>query len=196
MESFVSKRDRIIASAIDIICESGLSSLTMKSLSARENMDDGTLYKFFADIDEVLNEVVSQYARYDKMIRSTIKNKQGTYIEKLRAYLDAYATYYENYYAISILMLHYEEFLHMTSTRDVISLCVSERLDFVGGLLQEAMNAGEIKKVMSPEGLAMDLTGILMSHTFNRRIVNHKQSFKEELLGNLDAIIDLLTIKD
>lgn len=108
-ESFVSRKDRIIASAIEIISESGLSALTTNNLASRENIAEETLYKYFGGVDDVLVEVVDFYSRFDKSIQSTIRSKESTYIQKIEDYLDAYATYYDNYYAISTLMLQYEE---------------------------------------------------------------------------------------
>ena len=53
-DSFVSRKDRIIASAIEIISESGLSALTTKNLALKENMSEALMYKYFGGIDEVL----------------------------------------------------------------------------------------------------------------------------------------------
>ena len=55
-DSFVSRKDRIIASAIEIISESGLSALTTKNLALKENMSEALMYKYFGGIDEVLVE--------------------------------------------------------------------------------------------------------------------------------------------
>ena len=72
-ESFVSRKDRIIASAIEIISESGLSSLSPKTLALKENMSESLLYRYFGGIDEVLTEVVEDYAKFDVGIRQTVK---------------------------------------------------------------------------------------------------------------------------
>lgn len=53
-DSFVSRKDRIISSAIEIISESGLSALTTKNLALKENMSETLLYKYFGGINEVL----------------------------------------------------------------------------------------------------------------------------------------------
>ena len=128
-DSFVSRKDRIIASAIEIISESGLSALTTKNLALKENMSEALMYKYFGGIDEVLVEVVETYSKFDKGIRQTVQAKDATYVEKLIDYLEAYATYYDNYYAISTLMLQYEELLHIVETRERIAWCITERLD-------------------------------------------------------------------
>ena len=45
--NFVNRKDRIIASAIEIISESGLSSLNTKTLAMKENMSESLLYRYF-----------------------------------------------------------------------------------------------------------------------------------------------------
>ena len=65
-DSFVSRKDRIISSAIEIISESGLSALTTKNLALKENMSETLLYKYFGGINEVLIEVVETYSKFDK----------------------------------------------------------------------------------------------------------------------------------
>lgn len=195
-DSYVSRRDRIIASAIEIVSDSGLSALTTRNLALKENMSEALLYKYFGGIDEVLVEVVDYYAKFDKGIRSTIVTKEGSYIEKLRAYLEAYATYYDNYYAISTLMLQYEELLHNADTREKIAWCISERLNFMEELFKGAIKEKEIVDILSPNELANNLTGITMSQILSRRIVYHKKSFKQEYLENVDKWFMLLKHTD
>lgn len=193
-ESFVSRKDRIIASAIEIISESGLSALTTSNLAVRENIAEETLYKYFGGVDDVLLEVVDFYSRFDKSIQSTIRSKEGTYIQKIKNYLDAYATYYDNYYAISTLMLQYEELLHNMYTRDKIAECITDRLKYIEELFQGAIDSHEITDAFSAWELANNVTGIIMSHTLSRRIVYHKKSFKTELMENIHKWLMLIKV--
>lgn len=194
-DSFVSRKDRIIASAIEIISESGLSALTTKNLALKENMSEALLYKYFGGIDEVLVEVVDTYSKFDKQIRQTVQGKDASNIEKLMDYLDAYATYYDNYYAISTLMLQYEELLHIVETREKIAWCITERLSFIEGLFQKAMDEGEICDTFTATVLANNVTGIAMSHILERRIFYRKKTFKEDFMDNIRKWIDMLRIK-
>ena len=193
-ESFVSRKDRIIASAIEIISESGLSALTTNNLASRENIAEETLYKYFGGVDDVLVEVVDFYSRFDKNIQSTIRSKESTYIQKIEDYLDAYATYYDNYYAISTLMLQYEELLHNMYTRDKIAECITERLRYIEELFQGAIDNHEITDTFSAWELANNVTGIIMSHTLSRRIIYHKKSFKTELMENIHKWLMIIKV--
>ena len=57
-ENFVSRKYRIVSSAIDLISELGLSALTTHNLAEKENTSEALMYKYFSGIDEVLVEVV------------------------------------------------------------------------------------------------------------------------------------------
>ncbi|MGN0389326.1 MAG: TetR/AcrR family transcriptional regulator [Wujia sp.] len=194
-DSFVSRKDRIIASAIEIISESGLAALTTKNLALKENMSDALLYKYFGGINEVLVEVVETYSKFDKGIRQTVQSKNISNVDKLIEYFDAYATYYDSYYAISTLMLQYEELLHIVETREKIAWCITERLAFLEGLFQKAIDEKEISDTMSASVLANNATGMVMSHILERRISYHKKSFKDEYMDNFRKWMDLLRIK-
>lgn len=193
-DSFVSRKDRIIASAIDIISELGLSALTTKNLALRENMSEALLYKYFGGIDEVLVEVVHYYSKYDESIRHTVGSKDISNTDKLTEYVMTYATYYDNYYAMATLMLQYEELLHNVETRDHIAWCIMERRKFVLALFQGAIDNKEIKDVFSADELADTLQGIIMAKVLSRRISYHKHTFKQELIANLVKWFDFIKI--
>ncbi len=193
-DSFVSRKDRIIASAIEIISDSGLSALTTRNLALKENMSEALLYKYFGGINEVLVEVVDYYFKFDKGIRHTVKAKDGTNMQKLVDYFEAYATYYDNYYAISTLMLQYEELLHNIDTRDKVSWYLSERMSFIEDLFKNAIDSKEIIDKFTAEELASNVTGVMMAHILSRRITYHKKTFKQELMGNLQKWFELIKI--
>lgn len=191
-ENFVSRKYRIVSSAIELISELGLSALTTHNLSLKENTSEALMYKYFSGIDEVLTEVVDYYSSFDDGIRNTVSAKDISNVEKLRTYFNDYATYYDNYYALSTLMLQYEELLHNVNTRDKISLCITQRRNFVEELFRKAIEEGEIVDTFTPYELANNATGMLTTHILDRRITYHKKTFKQEFMENLDKWLDLL----
>ena len=193
-DNFISRKYRIVSSAIDLISESGLSALTTHNLAMKENTSEALMYKYFGSINEVLIEVVESYSNFDEGIRSTVRSKQTTYVNKLKEYFGAYATYYDNYYAIATIMLQYEELLHNIDTRERIASCIKKRMDFLEELFSGAINNGEIIDLFTPYELANNITGITMSHILSRRIEFRKKSFKQEFLDNINKWFDLLKV--
>ena len=109
-------------------------------------------------------------------------------------YLEAYATYYDNYYAISTLMLQYEELLHNVDTREKIAWCITERMSFLEDLFKEAILNREIIDVFTPEELANNVTGVIMSRILCRRIAYHKKTFKQEFMDNINKWLNLIKL--
>ena len=73
-EDFISVQDRIISSAIDLISEAGLGSLSFDNISMRINLSGAMIYKYYSDTNELLVDVVKTYFKFDHGIFRTISS--------------------------------------------------------------------------------------------------------------------------
>lgn len=193
-DSYISNRDKIVASAIELIGDLGLHALTPKNLARKQNISDTSIYKYFGGIDEVLIAVVNEYAAFDINIQRTVDHLDGSYIDKIRYYADTYATYYDNYIGMGAIMLHYEELLHMSETREIISECMLKRNDFVCSLFQGAIENKEIRPVFTPKELTLVFNGLFTEGLLERRNQYSRKSFRvemKEMIGHLEKILRL-----
>lgn len=193
-DSYISNRDKIVASAIELIEDLGLHALTPKNLARKQNISDTLIYKYFGGIDEVLIAVVNEYAAFDINIQRTVDHLDGSYIDKIRYYADTYATYYDNYIGMGAIMLHYEELLHMSETREIISECMLKRNDFVCSLFQGAIENKEIRPVFTPKELTLVFNGLFTEGLLERRNQYSRKSFRvemKEMIGHLEKILRL-----
>lgn len=193
-DSYISNRDKIVASAIELIGDLGLHALTPKNLARKQNISDTLIYKYFGGIDEVLIAVVNEYAAFDINIQRTVDHLDGSYIDKIRYYADTYATYYDNYIGMGAIMLHYEELLHMSETREITSECMLKRNDFVCSLFQGAIENKEIRPVFTPKELTLVFNGLFTEGLLERRNQYSRKSFRvemKEMIGHLEKILRL-----
>lgn len=193
-DSYISNRDKIVASAIELIGDLGLHALTPKNLARKQNISDTLIHKYFGGIDEVLIAVVNEYAAFDINIQRTVDHLDGSYIDKIRYYADTYATYYDNYIGMGAIMLHYEELLHMSETREIISECMLKRNDFVCSLFQGAIENKEIRPVFTPKELTLVFNGLFTEGLLERRNQYSRKSFRvemKEMIGHLEKILRL-----
>ena len=181
IEEFISARDRIIAASIDIISDSGLVSLTFPNISFRTNMSEMMIYKCFTNVDEILEEVVSTYFKFDRGIFNTLESKSDSYLKKIDMYIDAYGSYYNSYYSLSSIMLNYEELLHNTKTRELIEQGFVSRREGLEKIFQGALDNGEIIDDFTAEMLADMLLGIFIVCSLNRRVLVRKKTYQEEI---------------
>lgn len=194
--SFVNRKDRIIASAIEIISESGLSSLTTKMLASKEGMSESLLYRYFGGIDEVLVEVVNTYTKFDERMIATISAKNIPHIDKAKEFLTTLSVYYDGYKEIGAIVLNYEEFLHDVNTRDKISHSIEMRTEYVKQEIQAAIDAGEIIDSFTPDELALIFFGTLSRDLLNRRIHNESVSHDKVAESVMDKILNRIRIEN
>lgn len=191
-DSFISRKDRIIASAIEIISESGLTSLSTKTLAMKENMSEALIYKYFGGINEVLIEVVEYFVRFDKVIIKTVQGKDVSNVEKIHEFFETYAIYYDNYMEIASIVLNYEELLHNVGTREIISTCIEERNRFLLQLIGDAIETGEINRTFTAMELKCILMGIIRCQLMDRRTTYHSETLKSEVMESVDKILMLV----
>lgn len=190
--SFINRKDRIIASAIEIINEAGLASLTTKTLAMKENMSESLLYRYFGGIDEVLVEVVDTYTKFDKAMLATIEAKPISHFDKVLEMFRTLSTYYAGYADMAAIVLNYEELLHNVNTRETIARCIETRTGFVRKELQAAIDDKEIKNDFTAEELACIFFGTMERDLLNRRIENENRSHEQvalSILNKLDAML-------
>ena len=192
-ESFISTKDRIISTAIEIISDSGLTSLTTKTISQKANLSEPLLYRFYGDINELLVDVAQYFYRFDKSIRKTIRAKQGSSKDRIQAYVEDYAIYFESYESLSTLMLQYEELLHIPSTREIMVDGARGRREFVAGLFREAIEAGEIRSDVFPEELADLVHGYMHAVCLKRRFEMRKGSFKKDMCRFIEKLLEIIS---
>ena len=193
-EEFISVQDRILTASIDIISDSGLGSLNTKNIARYTGIDEAMLYKYYSNTDEILVDVVEYYFKFDKGIFSTLLSKNISNLEKIRRYLEAYASYYSNYIALSSIMLQYEELLHNPATRDVAMDGINFRISNIRAMFQAAIDNGEIRDDFSSDLLANLISGLISTMVFERRIRNYKQDYKTELIDCYDKMMSFISL--
>lgn len=194
--NFVNRKDRIIASAIEIISESGLSSLNTKTLAMKENMSESLLYRYFGGIEEVLVEVIETYTKFDKSMLATIEAKNISHLDKVLELLRTLGTYYDGYQEMGAIVLNYEELLHNVNTREAIANCIKVRTEFVRQHLKAAMEEGEIRDDFSPEELSNIFMGSLTRDLLNRRIEYDNRSHIQFADSMLERLANILRTKE
>lgn len=192
--NFVNRKDRIIASAIEIISEAGLASLTTKTLAMKENMSESLLYRYFGGIEEVLVEVIDTFTKFDNSIIATVEAKHISHLDKVLEMLKTYSTYYDGYKELAAIVLNYEEFLHNVNTREAVASCINLRTNFIRKELEAAMESGEIIDTFTPEELANLFLGSLDRDLLNRRIEYDNRSHTQIARSIMEKIADMVRL--
>ena len=181
-------------SAVDLISDAGLASLNTKNLSMRVNIPEAMIYKYYGDMNDLMADVATLYFKFDKMVFKTVMSRKDTNVNKIRLYIDAFSSYYENYYSLSTIIIQYEEFLHNTSTRDIVVDGINTRHEFLKDIFNKAIENKEITDSFTGDELANALTGFVMMSTVARRVNYKKRQYRKEIIQYIDKWLTQLEL--
>lgn len=192
MKYFISRKDRIILSAIDIINEMGIQGLSTKELALRQDVNESALYRHFKNKDAIIDGVLDYFSQFDNSIYLSSLKKEGSFREKITEYLKSYLEYYESYPAISSILFLSENLGRDNNAKAKSEEIFNQRIKNLIDFIQESQEKGEMNTDFTPRQLAQLLMGYCNKVILDWRRLNFSYSFKEEATKALDTLLTLL----
>lgn len=181
-KSYLSRRESIILSAIDIIDELGIHGLSTREIARRQDISDAALYKHFKSKKEIILAVIEYYSKFDAGIVGTIQNNNMSPTEGIIFLVKSCAEYYENYPPITAILSLYEYFMHDIIISEKMKRIIDYRSDAIKNLVIEGQKKGNINIKYDPEDLADTIIGISRVIIFKWRVGNYNFSLKERIV--------------
>ncbi|SEP13442.1 TetR/AcrR family transcriptional regulator [Propionispora vibrioides] len=188
-KQFPSRRDKIIVSAIDIIDELGIAGLSTKELAVRQEIAESALYRHFKSKDDILLEILKYFAKFDKLIHTSIRENQAGAKENILFFVKMYAEYYENYPAITAVNYYYTSFLSNPATAEVGQAIYNRRAACFVELIELAQARGEISDYFTSEELGEVLYGYFQASVVAWRMKRYSYSLKARVLTVLEKLL-------
>lgn len=194
--SLLHRREGIIISTIETLNEVGIQNLSTKLIAKREGVSEGTLFRHFKNKTEIMIGVIDHFSQFDNAIIQTSINKQLSPIETIRHFVSAYAEYYENYPAITVVVQAYDSLMCDPELSDKVRNIITKRSDFLLKTIKEAQNNGTIKANINSELLENLITGGSRDVCLKWRMAGFSFSIKERTLSMLNLILDAFSEMD
>lgn len=176
----IHRKERIIFTAIDVINELGVQSLSTKRIAQYENISESTVFKHYANKIQLLNEVLDFYAQYDKDLIETIGAKALTGLQGLRYLLDNLMIYYSNYPAITAITQGLDEMRYTEVLRSTVDLIVERRRKIMLHLIEEAKENRTITSEYQSDVLYNILIGTIQNLIREWRYSNFETSLQDQ----------------
>lgn len=188
-KQFPSRKDKIIVSAIDIIDELGITGLSTKELAVRQEIAESALYRHFKSKDDIFLEILKYFAKFDKLIYTSIRENNASAKENILFFVKMYAEYYENYPAITAITYYYTSFLSNPATAELGQAIYDRRAACFNELTKLAQKNGEISDYFTSEELSDLLYGYFSASVVTWRMKNYSYSLRERLLAVVEKIL-------
>lgn len=188
-KSYLSRKEQITLSAIDIINEFGIDGLSIRELAKKENVTEGALYRHFKSKTDIIIEVLKYYTQYDTNIMNSIKRNKLDSKAGIIFLMKSFSEYYENYPEITSISGSYESLLHEPDIKEEVLQIINRRTGFLKTIIDEGKNRGEIKLNMESEDLADLIMGYFKQIIFIWRVGNYKFSLKDKVINVLNNLL-------
>lgn len=140
-------RDAALDTAAALAAEHGVASVTMSQIAEQTGIGRATLYKYFPDVEAILVAWHQrQIARHLAQL-GEIAAQRGTPGDRLRAVLEAYAL-------IVRQMPQGTELAALLHQGEHIAAAQRQLREFIGGLVADAAEAGDLRDDIAPGELA------------------------------------------
>ncbi|HEX9059037.1 MAG TPA: TetR/AcrR family transcriptional regulator [Clostridia bacterium] len=194
-KTLLHRRESLILTAIDIINELGIQGLSIREVAKRQGISAASLFGHFKSKNELIHAVLDHFTLYDNVIMQSIELKSLHSKKAIVYYIDSFYTYYENYPAITAILLAYDTLRcepdFSERMKDILLLRSSSLIK----MITEAQNTGEIRSDIGAESIADMILGSCAVICLKWRTEKYKFPLKSRVLNTLDAILDSFTPK-
>ena len=145
---------------IEVISEHGLQGVTTREVAKRLGVAESTIFRHNKSKNELILAVLVYFSQYDQAIIESLDLKEFKPLEAITYFVETYATYYENYPAITAITLSYEGVMRELEVCDVVKRIFSTRVNTVRSLIEDAKSQNEISKEANSESSADLIIGL------------------------------------
>lgn len=185
---YLSRRESIVLTAIDIINEMGIHELSLREIAKREEISEPALYRHFRNKEAIILGVLAYYSKFDKMIINTIEERRLQGKEAILFFLKSYGEYHENYPALTAIPFSFS-LTYEPSFRQQIIKIYNTRWGAVNNYIMQGKAMGEIDKDISNEALIHAIVGLESSIILRWRLENYSFSIRDKIMEGLKVVI-------
>ncbi|MGC9539593.1 TetR/AcrR family transcriptional regulator [Streptomyces sp. UG1] len=164
-------RDAVLETTAALVAEHGLRGVTMSRIAEESGIGRATLYKYFPDIESIMMAWHERRiaAHLDEL--AELRDRPGAPGERLEAVLERYAFIQQQRHG------HGGELSAVLHRGDHVVHAEQHLRQFIRGLLEEGVRAGEVRSDVAPDELtgyclhALAGAGALTSKAAVRRLV-------------------------
>jgi AcrR family transcriptional regulator len=189
-ELLLHRKDRLIITTIEIIDDLGIQGLTTKEIAKREGVSEATLFRHYKSKNDLLIAVLDYFTQFDTDIYQSTQLKGLKPKEAITFLVSSTVEYYENYPAITAIMMVMDVLRYELDLSDRVIKIVNNHNEYIKRLVEEAQHSGELHSDMNSEYLSEQIIGLCREICLNWRIKSKQFSLKERTLSSLKMLLD------
>jgi AcrR family transcriptional regulator len=190
-KSYLSRKENIILTSIEIIDELGIQGLTIREISTRQEITEAAIYKHFKSKSEIILGVLDKFSQFDNNIASVVTEQKMSSKEGLMFIAKSFGEYYENYPAVTAILFIFDTIRNEPEAAVKMRDIFNNRFDFLSKLVAQGQEHGEICKEVSGDDFSNIIIGMIESAIFRWRLNNFNFPLKERIMHSVEALLTI-----
>lgn len=186
---FLSRKNSILNSAIEILESHGVQGMTMKAIAIKEGVTEPAIYRHFSGKKQIILEILEEFSRYDEQIINTIIQNGLKSTDALRFFFSSLTDYYQGYPEVVTVMFSLDVYRYQEETNKKMSQIIKRRYDFINKFVEEGLTEGKFAVNLEKEMLVELIYGVLMSTTSSWKREACQYNLKKRVEKMFDSII-------
>ncbi len=189
MKDLIHRREKIIFTAIEVINEMGVQSLSTKMIAQKQDIAESTIFKHFENKLTLLIAVLDFYAQYDDDIIKSIEMKKLEGLEAINFFMESFIKYYENYPEITAITQGLDDMRFTENLSEKVIEISNKRYYCMVNLVEQAQKNGELSQSFSSESYADLIMGGVNGIIRRWRMESYAFSLLERFRRGLAIVI-------
>lgn len=185
----IGRKDRILISAIELLNQEGVNGVTTKNLARLQGVTEPALYRQYKSKQDILINIVDEFALYDTKIKNTIDESDLCGKEAIVFYVKRYSELFQNYSELTTIMYSMDLYQYNEITKKQMEDIVKERLYFLERTIISSEELIHNKANFSPKELASIINGMIFSIVYEWRIFEKPFDLETRLLTMIEKLL-------
>jgi len=190
IENYLTRKEKITITSIQILDERGIKGLTTKEIAKRQNITEPAIYRHFSSKKKIILSIIEKFKIFDELISSTIEENEMEAVDSLKYYIESFSKYYQNYPEITTIMFSLDVYGYDEDLREEMFDTFKRRDELIKNIIKKGQNNNIFNKNISAKYFS-DIVIDTLWGTIKRWKFNKCQSnLTEEVMRKINWLID------
>lgn len=182
MKNYLSRKEKIRITAIEIIFHEGIQALSVKNIAKHEGIAPSLLYRYYQGMEELLKDIISELGKFDSRIYQSIKSSNLNAKEKILKFIETLAEYYQNYPEITPILTSYEFFRSNPVLEEAFYGFLVKQRQYINDFIREGIKEKTFSRDTDSDIYTTIIMGAMKEGIFQWRITVQKGGMNEPSL--------------
>jgi len=185
----IGRKDKILISAIELLDQEGVNGVTTKNLARLQGVTEPALYRQYKSKQDILINIVDEYALYDVKITNTISESTIHGKDAIMFYIKRYAELFQNYSELTTVMFSMDLYQYNEVTKKQMELILKNRIHFLEKTINQSDELVNNKQGFTSSELSSLINGIIFSTVYEWRIFSKSFDLETRLTDLINKLI-------